>query len=247
MARIIGVSSAKGGVGKTVTSLNIGLALHQFGENVTVVDADVTASNLGLQLGFYTFPNTLQHVLNDGLHIHRAIYQHSSGLRVVPSAISTQLLRTNLANLREHLQNLDGIVLVDCPPGLDETALQVMKACDELLVVVNPEIPTVTNAVKLTKVAEEMRKNILGVVINRHKNAQYQLTPSEIEFMCRAHILGHVPEDEHVQKAIFDKTPVVHHTPYAHSAIAYKEIAAKIIGKTYKPPTMLAIRRMLQM
>jgi len=60
LPKTIGIFSGKGGTGKTVSSINIALALHQFGEDVVVVDADTTAANIGLHLGFYTFPNNLQ-------------------------------------------------------------------------------------------------------------------------------------------------------------------------------------------
>ena len=74
MQKIIAIVSGKGGVGKTFVSINLASALHQFGEKVTIVDADVSASNLGLHLGYYSFPVKLQDVLAGNMVIGRNCY-----------------------------------------------------------------------------------------------------------------------------------------------------------------------------
>ena len=85
MTRIIGVVSGKGGGGKTVTTINLSAALMGFGKNVIAIDADVKMSGLGLQLGMYYFPVTLNDVLGNRGTIHESLYIHSSGLRIIPA------------------------------------------------------------------------------------------------------------------------------------------------------------------
>ncbi len=247
LPKIIGIVSGKGGTGKTVSSINIALALHQFGEEVVVVDADTTASSLGLHLGFYTFPNKLQDVLNDEIDINRAVYMHHTGLKLVPSSIDLDSLSADVSKLRFALNKLEGIVIVDAPPGLDKDSLAVLNACDEVIVITNPEIPTVANAVKVARMAAEMKKNVLGVVITRMKNAPWELRPEEVEMMCEVPVVGIVPEDWNVNKSIFDKVPVVAHSPYSHAAIEYKKLAARLIGKTYEPPKYIGIKKFLKL
>lgn len=247
MPKIIGVVSGKGGTGKTVSSINLALALHQFGEDVIVVDADTTASTLAMHLGFYTFPNKLQDVLNDDIDVSRTIYMHHTGLKFIPSSIDLDSLNSDVSKLRLSLSRLNGIVIVDAPPGLDKGSLSILDACDEVIVITNPEIPTVANGVKITRVATDMKKNVLGVVITRMRENAWELRPDEVEAMCETPIIGMIPEDHNVKRSIFDKTPIVAQSPFSPAAIEYKKVAARIIGKTYEPPKYLGLKKLLKL
>ena len=245
MAKIIGIVSGKGGVGKTVTALNIGLALHQFGEKVIVADGDITASNLGMHLGYYSFPNSIQDVLKGEIDIDKAIFMHHTGLHLVPAAIDLKSLDASVMRLRSILQNLPyDYVILDAPPGLDDDSINVINACDSLIIVTQPEIPTVTNAVKVVRVAENLKKTIIGAVITRMGESRYNLSPDEVEMMLEAPIIGVIPEDDTIKESIFNKTPVIAHEPYSKAAIEYKKMAAKLIGKTYEPPKFLALKKL---
>ncbi len=244
--RIIGIMSGKGGVGKTVSSLNIGLALHQFGEDVVVIDADITASNLGLHLGMYNFPHGLQDVLTKDIAIEKALYIHHTGLRVIPASLDLSSLRADIKNLRKIISEIPAdLVLIDSPPGINEEVIAVMSACREIMVITNPEIPTVTNAMKLSRVAEKQKRHLTGVVVNRYSNNPYELTIPEIEMMIESTIYGVVPEDPYVRESIYQKIPVVAYKPFSPAAIEFKKIAAKIIGKTYKLPRFYKIKSLL--
>lgn len=243
MKRIIGIVSAKGGVGKTVTAINLGLALHQMGEEVIILDGDVTASNLGLQLGFYGLPTKLQDVLNKKLNPYKSIYTHSTGLKIIPSSINLDSIHTDVSNLKNVLKQLNGIILVDSPPGLSKDSLSILRACNEVIVVTNPEIPTMTNAVKVIRISKEMKKKVLGIVVNRTTNSQYELTPSEIEIMCEVPILSKIPEEKDMKKSLFNKIPLVHYNPYSSTTIEYKKLAAKLMKKEYQPPKNLLLKR----
>ncbi|MFH1432322.1 MAG: cell division ATPase MinD [archaeon] len=245
MAKIIGVVSGKGGVGKTVSSLNIALALHEFGENVVVVDGDTTASTMGLHLGLYVFPNKLQDVLNGEIGIDRAIYMHQTGLRYIPSSIDLESLGSDVSKMKLALSKLEGIVILDAPAGLDKDSLAILDACDEVIVVTNPELPTVTNAVKVARIAADMKKNVFGVVLTRVKGTEWELTASDVEMMCELPLLAIIPEDLNVKRSIFEKVPIVAHCPYSPAAIEYKKLAARLVGKTYEAPKNLGIKRFL--
>jgi len=244
LPKIIGVVSGKGGVGKTVSALNLGLALHQFGESVIVVDADVTASNLGLHLGYYSIPNSLQEVLKGNADIEKSRMMHHSGLNVVLSAIDLRSIDASVTRLRSILQKLPyDYVIVDAPPGMDSDSINIIGACDELVIVTNPEVPTVTNAVKVARIAEDMKKTILGVIVNRVGENAYELSPGEIEMMIEAPVIGIIPEDAKIKESIFHKNPVVAHSPYSNASINYKKLAARLLGKTYEPPRFLRLRK----
>ncbi len=240
MAKILGIVSGKGGTGKTVTSLNIALALHEFGEDVIVVDADTTASTMGIHLGLYMFPNNLQDVLNENIDISRAIYMHQTGLKFIPSSIDLELLDADVSKMRLALNKLDATIIVDSPAGLDKGAISIF-------IVTNPEMPTVANGAKISRMARDMKKNIFGVIITRVKNNGWELTPEDIETMCETSVIGIVPEDMNVKKSIFEKVPVVANVPYSPASIEYKKIAARLLGKTYEPPKHLALKKFLRL
>jgi len=243
-AKIIGVVSGKGGAGKTVTAINLSLALHNLGHVVTLLDADVTAPNIGLQLGIYSFPATLQDVMRGSGSIRHAIYAHPLGLKIIPSSISLENIELDTSHLKEALSELDGTVIIDSPPGLGKDAMSVLDACDEIIVVSNPEMQAVANALKVIRVALGMQKPVIGLVVNRCEKERYNLTPSEITSMCDTPILSEIPDDRDVKMSVFQKTPVISYNPYSCAAIEFQKLACAITGVKYEQPKNLALKRL---
>ncbi len=237
MARVISVISGKGGVGKTTTVSNLGAALVKKGKNVIVIDGNVTTPNLSLHLGIPFYPITLHDVLKRKTPIEAAIYEHSTGMRVVPASLSAESVKdTKIEKLEGALLNLLGsadIIIVDSAAGLGKEALTAMRLADELVVVTNPDLPSVTDALKTIKLAEEKGTKVLGVVINRVKGRKHEMPLSEIKSMLDVPILTVVPEDSSVPKSIKKKRPVVHHKPRSRASRAFRKLAAKILGEPF--------------
>ncbi len=244
--RIIGIASGKGGVGKTLVTINLGLAINKFGENITLVDADITASNLGLQLGTFSFPTNLQEVLNGKSKIRKAIYSTSTGFNLIPSSIALGSINAKTNNLKKVLKKLNGLILIDCPPGLDKDSVNVLNSCDDLIVVATPDLPAMTNAAKTIQIAKKMKKEILGVVVNRYNHDKYELSSNEIELMCGAPILSKIPEESDIRKSLFVRAPVLDYNNYSKATIEFYKLAAKLIKQDYNPPDFLSLKRFLQ-
>ena len=94
-------------------------------------------------------------------------------------------------------------------------------------------MPAITDALKAVKLAEQLRKPIIGVIVTRVKKDDIELEPEVVKEMLDTPILGMIPEDTNVRRAIRDKSTVVHKHPKSNSARAYKEIAAKLLGVPY--------------
>jgi septum site-determining protein MinD len=246
MEKVISVISGKGGVGKTTFTSNVGLALSRIGTDVTVLDGDMSNSNLGLQLGFFQFPLGLQDALSGNIGISKAVYTHPSGLRVIPSSISMEYLRRGTPDrLKRLLAELSGLIIVDSPPGIGPEVESIIKASDDVLIITNPEIPAVTDALKAAHVTRGLGKEPLGIVMNRTGD-KYDLRPEEVETMCGVRVIGSIPDDRAIKRSIFNRNPVLHDKPLSKSSMAFMEIAASLAGQEFKSPRMLGLRRLIR-
>jgi len=233
-SRIIVISSGKGGVGKTTTAINLGAALNKLNKKVVIVDANLNTPNVGLHLGAPIVPVTLNHVLKGKADIEEAIYEHSSGTKIVPSSLSIrELSKFNTKKLPEIAQDLkkhSDFVIFDSAAGFGEEVIAVYEAAEEIIIVTNPEMPAVTDALKAVKVAREMGKEVKGVIITRYRNAKYEMPLSSIKSMLETQIIGVIPEDDSVKEALNMRDAVVHTHPRSRVSRKYNEIAAKILG-----------------
>jgi len=102
-----------------------------------------------------------------------------------------------------------------------------------LIIVTNAEIPAITDALKVIKLSEQKRKVILGVIITKVRMDEIEMGPDSVKEMLEMPILGMVPFDMDVSRALNMKNAVVNTHPKSKSARAYKEIAARIINEKY--------------
>ena len=237
MKKLIVITSGKGGVGKTTTAINLGAALNYFGRDVLVIDGNLSTPNVGIHLGSPETPVSLNHVISGKAEVFEAVYEHASGLKIMPSSISVKELDKirpeKMKNLKKDFKKISDYVIVDSAAGLGHEAMSSMDMADELIIVTNPEMPAITDALKTIKVAEKLKKPVLGVIITRVRKNDFELQPDSVKEMLEVPILGMVPEDINVQKSLNLKDAVVYTHPKSKSARAYKEIVAKIIGEKY--------------
>src|SRR3989338_9909417 len=140
----IGIISLKGGVGKTSSVANLGAALSsEFGKKVLVVDANFSAPNLALHLGLVNPEATIHDVLLDNADAEDAIYEHSSGIHLMPGAyISRKINPFRLKQKISHLKDNYDFIIIDSSPNLNDEMLSTMIASDRLFVVTSPDYPT---------------------------------------------------------------------------------------------------------
>ena len=245
MRRIIGIVSGKGGVGKTTVTINLAAALMQFSKNVIAVDTDLRMSGLGLQLGMYNFPVTLNDVLKNKTNLLEALYIHSSGLRIIPASLCIEDIDTSeLKNIFEDQFLENSIVLVDTPPGLGKQMIEILQACEEIILVITPEFPAIADAMKLISAIEKTGSRPIGIIVNNYRKGDAdQITVKEIEFACNLPVIGVISEDKHIRKSIFRRVPNVFLNPNSSSSIAFKKIAADLTGLKYNPPRVGFLKR----
>ena len=237
MTRIISVVSGKGGVGKTTLVSNLGAALVKRGKNIIILDGNVTTPNLSFHLGIPLYPITLHDVLKKKMPIESAIYHHESGLKIIPASLSYEAVKeVDMDRFQAVLLKLLGkadIVIVDSAAGLGKEALSAINVADDLIVITNPDLPSVTDALKTIKIAEEKGTRILGVVVNRIKNLKHEMSLNEIKSILEVPIIAAVPEDLAIPRSIAKRMPAVHHKPNSRASLEFHRLAARILGEPW--------------
>ncbi len=246
MTRIITIASGKGGVGKTTLVSNLATALAGFKKSVIAVDGNLTTANLGIHLGIPLYPVTLQDVLNGNARLNDALYYHPSGFTVLPADISLKKLRLadshELVDVFYKLVGSCDFILVDSAAGLGKEALAALEAADELITVTNPELPALTDALKLGNLAQKYGTHNLGVIVNRVSGKKHEFSPASVEEFLEVPLLGKVPEDKNMSKALSKKQPIITHSPNSPASQHIMEIAARLIGEDYKAKTGISHR-----
>lgn len=237
MQKVIVITSGKGGVGKTTTTINLGAALNYFGRDVLIIDGNLSTPNIGIHLNSPDVPVNLNEVLLGKADPIEAVYEHESGIKVVPSSLSITELKKikpeKLKDFKKDFKKISDFIIVDSAAGLGKETLSIMEMADELIIVTNPEIAAITDALKTIKLAQEMNKPITGVIVTRVKKNKIEMQPDVVKEMLEIPILGMIPEDLCVQESLSMRNAVVHTHPKSASSRAYKEIAARILGEKY--------------
>ena len=229
--RIIALASGKGGVGKTTVALNLGFALASLNKNVLVVDTDISLPNLDLYTGLEKPMITLLEVLNGSASARNAIYSIQFGLNILPCGSSLQALRDiNIDKLGDVISELRGMeydyIILDVPAGLSKFSIMPMTYSDEVLIVVNPEPASISDAQKVKALSELAGFNISGIIINKDHKSIYE----DIGVKLGLPVIGIIPQDDAVIKARDSRKPLILIKPGSSSAKATIKIARWICG-----------------
>jgi septum site-determining protein MinD len=242
MGKSIIVASAKGGVGKTNTIVNLGIALTELGKSVALVDGSLTTPDLGFHLGIPFHVRGLANLLKEKAPLESAVFHHQSGMKIIPGNVHVNVLKEfegkGFANLLKKLKKEHDFVLVDCAAGLGREALSAMKHCDKMLIVTNPELSSVVNASKAIQMAKEMKLKSAGAVVNRVGRFKQELKEHEITpLLHKTKILGYIREDKKVPHSIRMAEAIVNFYPKSKVSKEFRKIALTISGKKDKPKT----------
>jgi septum site-determining protein MinD len=236
MVRIINICSGKGGVGKTTIAANLGTALQKFGRKVAVIDCNLTTAHLGLYLGIYSFPATLNSFLRNETKLEDAIYTHPSGLSIVPASMQLKdLVDVNITNMKRTLKRVFydyDMIFLDSAPGFGREAMISLRISDEIIFVANPFIASVVDIAKYSQLPESPAS--AGIILNRTKGKKYELTAEEVMQFTEIPVIGIVPEDENVLKSSNLRELAITINQNSSASRAFFEIAAKLSGIEYK-------------
>jgi septum site-determining protein MinD len=245
MGKTIGVLSVKGGVGKTSSVVSLGNAFAEFGKKVLLIDGNLTAPNLGMHLNL-TPKITLHHVLSNKSNIRDAIYPMEN-FDVIPASLSSNFI-TNPLKLKDkirHLKRKYDFLLLDSAPSMNEEALGVIFASDEIIIVTTPDKPTLNTTMKNIKLAKKRGLPIDGLILNKSHNKDFEISIDDIENFTEVPVMAVIPYDINVLKSLSEFTPFTSFKPNSEGSREYKRLAATLIGEKYEPVRMKRFFRWL--
>ena len=248
MARIIVVTSGKGGVGKTTTSASFAAGLAKHGHRTVVIDFDVGLRNLDLVMGcerrvVYDFVN----VINGEAELHQALIRDKrvDNLAVLPASQTRDKDALNPGGVEKVLNELAKdfeYIVCDSPAGIEHGAMMALYFADEAIITTNPEVSSVRDS-----------DRVLGILQSKSKRAVENLDPvkehllvtrynpdrvvkgdmldiEDIKEILAIPLLGVIPESGSVLKASNQGLPVIHDED-SNAGQAYSDFVSRFLGE----------------
>ena len=248
MAKIIVVTSGKGGVGKTTTSASISTGLALRGHKTCVIDFDVGLRNLDLIMGcerrvVYDLVNVIQGeaTLNQALIKDK----HCDKLFILPASQTRDKDALSKEGVGNVLNGLDAMgfefIVCDSPAGIETGALMALYYADEAIVTTNPEVSSVRDSDRILGILQSKSKKAeQGGTVKEHLlSTRYSpervekgemLSVQDIQDILRIPLIGVIPESQNVLQASNAGAPVIHQED-AVAAQAYQDVVARLLGE----------------
>ena len=249
LARVITVTSGKGGVGKSNAAINLAIWFRRMGKRVIILDADFGLANIEIMFGAVPKHN-LCDLIYQGKNIKDIITWGPMEVGFISGgsgiAGMSNLSRDYLSYIIQNLAELDAIadiIIVDTGAGISDAVLEFLVASGEILLITTPEPTSITDSYSLLKALyrhPRYRQDITKVkmISNRvEKEAEGSILYNKLNAVVARYLripmtyLGCVPSDPQLTKSVMQQMPVSMQYPNAKSSLAYEKIAISLLGK----------------
>lgn len=245
MARIIAVTSGKGGVGKSNFVLNVGICLAMMDHRVRILDADLGLANIDVLLGIRP-EDTLEEVVLGAVGIEDIIVKTDFSVELIPGCSGTQDLadlgKQQIAELVTQVSVVSSscdYLLVDTASGISTSVISFLMAAPEVIVGVSPEPTSITDAYAMIKVLKKNeypgRISMFSSMVRNSSagHTLYKKISSASQRFLDAHVqyLGSIYHDEKLSRSVTDQVPAVVRFPTSDIARCYRIIASTILGQ----------------
>lgn len=242
-ARVITITSGKGGVGKSSISVNLAIQISRLGKRVVILDADFGLANVEIMFGIRPRYSLLD-VLKGNKTLQDVIMEGPEGIGFISGGSGIREL-TNLnkdeiqafIRMMYELDQIADIVIVDTGAGISDTVIELVAASTEVLLVATPEPTSITDAYALLKTLhrkQEYHDNEIKIKMIGNQIASYEEGKELFEKLyvvvskflnIELEYLGTIPYDDHIPKAIMKQQPISLAYPNATAARALFELA----------------------
>lgn len=241
MGEVIVITSGKGGVGKTTTTVNVGCALADAGKKVILLDADIGLRNLDVVMGLddkvvYDFLD----VIEGRCHLRQAVIEdkRNKNLYMLAASQTRDKNDIELSKMQKLCAELAGqydYVIIDCPAGIEQGFKNAVLSAKWAIVVATPEHSSIRDADRILGRLEEEGMEKIKLLINRVRPSLVRRGQApgadEIIEILATELVGIVPDDEEIIICA-NKGEIAAAKGRGKAAAAYKNIAARIMGET---------------
>ena len=242
-ARIITITSGKGGVGKTSVTVNLAIALSRLGLRIAILDVDFGLANVDLLFGI-TPKHTLLDLIRDEKSIFEVMTDGPNNIKFLSGGSGVEeLTRLDRKKLRKFISNialldkLYDIILIDTGAGLSRNVMSFIMAADEIILVTTPEPTAITDAYALVKmVSRRDRKKIIRILVNKAETAREAedianrlLVVSEKFLSLKLNKLGYILYDDNIVKAVKLQKPFCLSNPKSQAARSMFALADALV------------------
>lgn len=249
-ARVITVTSGKGGVGKSNVSVNLAVQLSKMGKKVIIFDADFGLANVEVMFGAIPQYN-LSDLIYQGKSIREIITPGPMDIGFISGGSGiiglNNLYREQILYLIKSIGELNEIadfIIIDTGAGISDQVLEFVLASPEVIMVTTPEPSSLTDSYSLLKalyknpqfVASNTRINVIANRVNSYEDAKgvFDKLNSVVNQFLHGELdyLGMVPQDQAIEKAVRAQKTVSLYEPNSKAAKSFELIAAKILDPT---------------
>ena len=240
MGEVIGITSGKGGVGKTTTTANLGSALAMRGKKVVLLDTDIGLRNLDVVMGLENrIVYDIVDVIEGKCKLRQALIKDKrfTDLFLLPAAQTRDKDAINedeMIRLTQRLKEEFDYIIVDCPAGIEQGFKNAISGADRAIVVTNAEISSIRDADRIIGLLEASNIRNPELIINRIRPDMVKrgemMDVEDILDLLSIDLIGVVPEDENIITQTNKGEPAVANKKAA-SGKAYIEIARRILGE----------------
>ena len=239
--KVVTITSGKGGVGKTTTTANLGIALASSGDKVVCIDSDIGLRNLDVVMGL---ENRIVYDLVDAIEGRCRTTQamirdkRFENLFLIPAAQTRDknaVSPSDMVKLCDSLREDMDWILIDSPAGIERGFRNAIAPSDEVLVITNPEVSAVRDADRIIGLVEAEEKGPAQLIINRLNPGMVKrgdmLSADDVVELLAVKLIGIVPEDEAVLVSTNHGSPVVMNEK-SRAGRAFSDIAKRLKGET---------------
>lgn len=249
MARVLTVTSGKGGVGKSNTSINLAIQFRKMGKRVIILDADFGLANIEIMFGAVPRHN-LCDLIYQGKNIKEIITWGPMDVGFISGGSGivgmSNLNRDYLTYIIQNLAELDAIadvIIVDTGAGISDAVLEFLVASGEILLVTTQEPTSITDSYSLLKALNRHprfspeRSQVKMIANKVDKEEDGQILYNKLNAVVVRYLklpfsyLGAIPQDNLLSKAVMQQVPVSLQNPSAKSSVAYENIASQLMNR----------------
>jgi septum site-determining protein MinD len=239
-ARVVTVTSGKGGVGKTTAAANIAVALASAGQRVVCIDADIGLRNLDVVMGLENrIVYDLVDVVEGRCKLRQAMIKDKRlpDLHLIPAAQTrdkTAVSPKDMQRLADEIRPDFDWVVIDSPAGIERGFRNAIAPADLVLIITNPEVSAVRDADRIIGLVEAEEKGPPKLIINRVKAEMVRrgdmLSTEDVLEVLAIQLIGVVPEDELVLVSSNQGMPAAL-DPKSRAGKAFRDIARRLNGE----------------